>query len=219
MRRPILFAAAALASLAAGSRPAPAQPVCDLIHEHLMSWPAGAPVWQFCWLRPRDSSGTNGSGVEIQNVYYNGHLVMKRGHVPILNVQYDRGSCGGANHCYRNCLTPKESFLADNVCPPPNAANCGYAEPACPPITVCEQKLGKDVCPGDPGPCNQQCFTGVAAEKLADRLTLTSQNAAGWYRYIMRWTFFLDGRIVPSMGFTAVADNCTNYTHRHHAYW
>ena len=68
-----------------------------------MSWPARDPVWQFCWLRPADSSGVNGSGIEIRNVHYNGRLVLKRGHVPIVNVQYDTlGSCGGANHCYRD---------------------------------------------------------------------------------------------------------------------
>ena len=45
-----------------------------------MSWPESNPVWQFCWLRPASSSGTNGSGLELRQVYYNGHLVLKRAH-------------------------------------------------------------------------------------------------------------------------------------------
>lgn len=214
--RVLLLAAAIAVAATAGS----AQPTCSGPNEHLMSWPSDAPVWQFCWLRPAQSSGTNGSGLEIRDVYYNGHLVMKRGHVPIMNVQYDGGgSCGGANHCYRDWLYTEQSYLTDNVCPPPSAAGCGYAEPTCPPVTVCEQHQGADVCLNPPGDCVRECFTGVSAEKLSDRLILTSQNKAGWYRYEMKWTFFLDGRIQPFLGFTAVANNCTNYLHRHHAYW
>src|SRR5262245_63617108 len=95
-----LFLVSAFATVFLGAAAAGAQPVCNSnIGEHLMSWPAEAPVWQFCWLRPAQSSGVNGSGVEIRNLYYNGHLVMKQGHVPILNVQYEAGNCGGASHC------------------------------------------------------------------------------------------------------------------------
>ena len=57
------------------------------------------------------------------------------------------------------------------------------------------------------------------AEKLADQLILTSQTTAGWYRYIMKWKFHLDGRIEPYIGFAAVADSCIAFTHKHHAYW
>jgi Cu2+-containing amine oxidase len=48
---------------------------------------------------------------------------------------------------------------------------------------------------------------------------MTSQTKAGWYRYLMKWTFHLDGRLEPFFGFSAVTDNCVNYAHRHHAYW
>ena len=92
----------ALMTVGAAAMPASAQPACSGPDERLMSWPDVNPVWQFCWLRPADSSGANGSGIEIRDVHYNGHLVLKRGHVPIVNVQYDSGSCGGANHCYRD---------------------------------------------------------------------------------------------------------------------
>ena len=45
-----------------------------------------------CMLTPVNSSGTNGSALEIRNVSYNGHLVFKRAHAPILNVKYVPGS-------------------------------------------------------------------------------------------------------------------------------
>ncbi len=192
----LLVAAAWLA----GSGVLRAQPVCNLSGEHLMSWPDTAPVWQFCWLRPANSSGGNGSGLEIRNVYYQGHLVLKRGHIPILNVEYDPGGCG----CYRDWLYQEVRFQADNVIFP------GYAEPTSPPVTVCDRGGAL----GDVG-----TFLGVAAEKLSDRLILTTQVEAGWYRYTMKWRFYLDGRIEPIIGFAAVNSSCIAFTHRHHAYW
>jgi hypothetical protein len=174
--------------------------ICTLPGEHLMSWPDSSPVWQFCWLRPANSSGGNGSGLEIRNLYYKGHLVMKRGHVPILNVLYDPGGCG----CYRDWSYQEVRFQADNVIFP------GYAEPTVPPLTVCDTGGSG----GDIG-----SFTGVAAEKLADRLILTTQFEAGWYRYTMKWRFYLDGRIEPVFGFGAINSSCIAFGHRHHAYW
>ena len=42
-----------------------------------------------CWVSPTDSSGVDGSGLEITSVFYNGKLVMSRGHMPVLNVKYN----------------------------------------------------------------------------------------------------------------------------------
>ena len=149
-----------------------------------MSWPDADPVWQFCWLRPPDSSGPNGSGLEISNVYYNGHLVLKRGHVPIVNVLYPEGGCGG---CYRDWMwSRKQGYLANNVISP---GLRGADEPL--PQTVCELQATWGDCPplAPPETCEDAvCFAGVAAEKLADRLIMTTQTSAGWYRYTMRWT-------------------------------
>jgi len=199
------------ALLSAGA--ALAQPTCTG-DEVLMSWPDVNPVWQFCWLRPADSSGPNGSGLEISNVYYNGHLLMKRGHAPIVNVLYPGGGCGG---CYRDWMYTEEGFLSNNLVAP------GYSEPTSPcPQTVCELDATGGDCPftGPPETCaGAICFEGVAAQKLADRLIMTTQTSAGWYRYTMRWTFHLDGRIEPFFGFTAVNNFCPALTHIHHAYW
>ena len=198
----LAFAAAGLASpLAAAS------PTCNLSGEHLISWPNANPVWQMCWLRPSASTGSNGSGLEIRNVYYNGHLVLKRGHVPMLNVEYDPGGCG----CYRDWQNQEVVFHANNPIP----GIPGYAEPTLPPHTVCDDGGSA----GDCGPPDTDCFAGVAAEKLADRLILTTQFEAGWYRYTMKWRFFLDGRIEPAFGFSAIDASCVYHSHRHHAYW
>ena len=35
----------------------------------------------------------------------------------------------------------------------------------------------------------------------------------------MRWRFYLDGRIEPAFGFSAVDASCVYHSHRHHAYW
>ena len=188
-----------LAGLALAARPVPAQPACGR-GEHLMTWPDVAPVWQFCWVRPAESSGTRGSGIDLRSVYYNGHLVLKQAHMPILNVQYLPGGCG----CFRDWMYGEIRFQSDNVIAP------GYSEPTVPPVTVCD--VGGSG--GDIG-----SFTGVAAEKLADVLILTTQTSAGWYRYIMKWKFHLDGRIEPYVAFAAVADSCISFTHKHHAYW
>ena len=111
-------------------------------------------------------------------------------------------------------------MLADNICPPPySGMTCGYAAPACPPVTVCQQHQGVDVCTDPPPDCVRSCFRGVTAESFADRLVLTTETKAGWYRYEIKWTFFLDGRLTPTFGFSAVADGCVTVTHRHHAYW
>src|SRR5262249_48346456 len=118
----LLLAAGWLSSSSLG-----ATPTCTGV-EHLMSWPTANPVWEFCWVQPSDSSGPNGSGLEIRNVYYNGHLVMKRGHIPILNVLYDPRGCG----CFRDWLFSEVRFQVDNVISP------GYAEPLTPPLTVCD---------------------------------------------------------------------------------
>jgi hypothetical protein len=47
-------------------------------------------LWDFVVTRPAASSGTNGSGIELQYVNYRGKKVLRRDNVPIHNVQYDQ---------------------------------------------------------------------------------------------------------------------------------
>ena len=169
---------------------------------HLVEWPAGNPVWRLCWLPPDASSGPDGSGLELSHVFYKGRRVFWRLNMPVLNVLYDSATAGFCGPTYRDWLNELQAFQADNVVQP------GYAEPPKPPRTVCDTP-GADV----------GSFRGVAVEKLPDRLVLTSQTRAGWYRYINRMTFFPDGRMEPAFGFTAVNHPCVDRAHTHHGYW
>ena len=72
-------------------------PVCTG-NSNLLSWPDTDPIWELCWVRPSNSSATAGSGLEIHDVYYQGHRVLERAHAPILNVEYPNP--GGCN-CFR----------------------------------------------------------------------------------------------------------------------
>ena len=167
-----------------------------------INWPASDPVWSLCWVSPPASSGVDGSGLELRHVFYRGRRVFWRAHLPILNVKYDPGGCGGSDLSYRDWQNQLVAFEANNVLSP------GYAEPTTPPRTVCDH-------PGtDAG-----SFAGVAVEKRSDRLILSTQIRAGWYRYIQKWIFLLDGTIETRMGFTAVDHPCTPLSHNHHVYW
>lgn len=188
-----------LAVVLLGARDASAQ-TCDA--NHTIRWPDQNPIWEMCWTSPVDSSGVDGSGLEITDVTYNGKVVLARGHIPVVNVKYEPGGCGGLELSYRDWNNELARFEANNVIRP------GYAEPTVPPRTVCDSP-GADV----------GSFLGIAVEKLTDRLVLTTQVQAGWYRYIYTWTFFPDGAIKPGVRFTAVENVCTPLAHYHNAYW
>ncbi len=168
--------------------------------EHLLSWPKTNPLWEMCWLRPAESSGGNGSGLELRDVYFRGQLVLKRAHAPILAVKYLPGGCG----CFRDWTFEEATFIADNEIFP------GYAEPRSPPLTVCETGGSG----GDVG-----SFRGVAVEKKPNELILTTHMQAGWYRYKMTWTFLPNGTIIPFFGYASVPAYCVTLTHHHHNFW
>jgi hypothetical protein len=201
----------ALAMGAAGA--AHAQPTCTS-PGRLVQWPTAAqPVWAMCLYAPSVSSGTNGSGIELRDVYYNGHQVFKRAHAPILNVKYDPG---GSCNCFRDWSDQEVKFeIRDSGGNVVNMSGTGnYFETSAPPRTVCDVGVTSVDIPPTTG------FRGVAAEKLSDRLILTTQVEAGWYRYQMKWYFYQDGRIEPRFGFGAVnQSSCLSTTHRHHNYW
>lgn len=167
-----------------------------------INWPTLNPVWSLCWTPPDQSSGISGSGLELRHVFYRGRRVFWQAHVPVLNVQYDPGGCGGATLSYRDWQNELRAFEANNVLQP------GYAEPTTPPRTVMDH-------PGS----DAGTFAGVAVEKRADRLVITTQMQAGWYRYVQTWTFMLDGTIEPRFGFSAITSPCTPRPHNHHVYW
>ncbi|OZC03223.1 T9SS type A sorting domain-containing protein [Rubricoccus marinus] len=190
-----------------------------------ISWPADDPVWEFDFLRPGNSTTQDGTGLEIRDVYYDGRLVMKKGNVPVLNVEYDPGA-GGCG-CFRDWQYDESSFIADGVDPQNTCfaqstpgdvqTTCEYVNrPTCDPRVTNPNASG--YCGESPYPQNFG-FEGVAVEDYGDELVLTMHTSAGWYRYRMKWHFYLDGRIWPEYSFAAGRATCTEKGHRHHAYW
>ena len=162
-----------------------------------VNWPNPNPVWSLCFVSPSQSSGIDGSGLEILNVTYKGHRVLDRAHVPILNFLYDKTSCQLVNFCgapgraYRDANNVLRAFDASTT----------------PPKTVCDHPL-----------TDEGTFAGVKVDALPSSLTLTTQTSVGWYRYPQSWTFFPDGSIHVGIGFTAVKDPCTSCPHTHNGY-
>jgi len=193
------------------ARARPLSQPCD--YPYKIDWPDGHPVWSLCWVPPNESSGVDGSGLELRNVFYKGKLVLYRAHLPILNVVYDLGGwCGWPSSSYRDAVDDLAAFEVE----PEAIVQPGYAEATdrYKFETVCDHPgFDKDV--GFRG----IDFKGVVVEKKADQLILTTEMNVGWYRYIQKWTFRLDGTIEPRIGFTAVMDPCTQKSHNHHAYW
>jgi hypothetical protein len=158
----------------------------------------GSPLWSFLVIRPSASSGTNASGVELQNVRYRGKLVLFRAHAPILNVQYDNNICGP----FRDWLYEESFIQADgtNLAP-------WFRRSQTPAQTILES--GSD----------SGNFRGVAMYRQGRETVLVSELQAGWYRYVSRWRFHDNGTIRPRFGFSAVEDSCVCRVHHHHVYW
>ncbi|MFK8017042.1 MAG: thrombospondin type 3 repeat-containing protein [Gammaproteobacteria bacterium] len=186
----------------------------------LMQWPADNPAWEFCWRSSEFSQPQpDGSGLELFEVSYNGHLVFDRTHVPILNVEYGPGGCG----CFRDWLDSEVRFDATSstTCNDTTGSMSGFCDADESPRTICDC-APTDTCDDNPGnACNVDIgsFRGVAAYDEPDTLELSTQTRAGWYRYTMRWKFHLDGTIEPGFGFGATPNGCTDASHFHHGYY
>ncbi|HET7270647.1 MAG TPA: hypothetical protein VFI90_06120, partial [Rubrobacter sp.] len=158
----------------------------------------GSPLWSFLVTRPSASSGTNASGVELQNVRYRGKLVLFQAHAPILNVQYDGNACGP----FRDWLFEESWVQADgtNVAP-------GIRRSQSPAQTILDS--GTD----------SGNFRGVAIYRQGQEVVVVSELQAGWYRYVSQWRFHDNGTIRPRFGFSAVRNACVCNIHHHHVYW
>jgi len=159
---------------------------------------AGHVLWSFIAVRPAASSGTNGSGIELRSVAYRGKRVLRRAHVPILNVRYDHDACGP----YRDWQYEEGMLHADGADVAPGFRLC----PA-PAQTILES--GSDT--GN--------FLGVAIYAHGDEVVLVSELEAGWCRYLSEWRLHADGTIRPRFGFGAVQNSCVCNIHHHHVYW
>jgi hypothetical protein len=158
----------------------------------------GETLWTFVAVRPSVSAGTVGSGVELRRVAYRGKRVLRRAHVPILNVRYRNDACGP----FRDWQYEEGRFKA-------NGADVAPGFRLCPSKAETILESGKD----------QGNFRGVAIYVDGDEVVLVSELEAGWYRYISRWRLHADGTIRPRFGFGAVEDPCVCNLHHHHAYW
>jgi len=158
----------------------------------------GEVLWRFVAVRPAASVGTNGSGVELRSVAYRGRRVLRRAHVPILNVRYDGDACGP----FRDWQNEEGRFRADGEDVAPGFRLC----PA-PATTILD--TGRD----------RGNFAGVAIFVDGEEVVLVSELEAGWYRYVSLWRLHADGSIRPRFGFGAVDNSCVCTRHHHHAYW
>ena len=163
----------------------------------------GTTFWELLVLRPSASSGTRASGVEIRDVKYRGKSVLKRGHVPILNVQYVPQTCGPYRDWqYAEGFFNASATGANDVAPGIRILAAGQVA-----TTALETS-------NDTGN-----FQGVAVYADHGEVILVSEMNADWYRYIMEWRLGSDGSIKPRFGFGAVKNNCVCNVHHHHVFW
>lgn len=160
-------------------------------------------LWSFLAVRPSASSGNSSerSGIELQNVTYRGKSVLKRAHVPILNVKYDGDACGP----YRDWQYQEGMFQTDTV--GFNDIGAGFRMTKSPATT--ELQTGNDT--GN--------FKGVAVYTEGTEIVLVTELNAGWYRYVHEWRLDADGTIRPRYGFGATTNSCVCSVHHHHVYW
>lgn len=187
-------------------------PTC-VAPEVKLSWPAVNPVWELCWLRPSQSSGPRGSGLEIRNVYYNGRLVLKTAHSPMLFAEY------ASSTCYRDWKDTNSSLIAE-----PAVRNMLGTSAAFNVTTSCDRSsdpvTSYGLCPFQlPGRTAGDCFTGVAIEDRGDHVLLSTQYSADWYLYASRFRLFADGSFTPEFGFGNRDGTGNGTTHWHHNYW
>jgi hypothetical protein len=160
-------------------------------------------LWEMLIIRPSASSGTRASGIEVRDVKYMGKSVLKRGHVPVLNVKYGANECGP----YRDWQYQEGMFetpASGNTDPAPGVRIVATGQ-----VARTSLENGNDT--GN--------FRGVAVYTLNNETVLTTELEAGWYRYIMEWRFDNNGTIRPRFGYGATDNSCVCSVHTHHNYW
>lgn len=163
-------------------------------------------LWEMIVIRPSASSGTNKSGIEVRDVKYRGKSVLKRGHVPVLNVQYTPPTCGP----YRDWQWQEDMFQTPDGSPETSPGIKVLA-----PGQIAQTMLESGTDTGN--------FRGVAIYQQvingSPEVVLVTEMQAGWYRYMSEWRFDTDGTIRPRYGYGASTSSCVCDVHIHHAYW
>ncbi|MDQ6909631.1 MAG: hypothetical protein M3Z84_02420 [Actinomycetota bacterium] len=163
------------------------------------------PLWDLVVVRPRASSGTNGSGIELRSVEYKGQSVLYRAHIPIATVEYGaEGAAAGCPPMERVWLREEARFEA-----PPGGVDAvaGFRVCSGPARTI----VDTDEEAGD--------FRGVAMRLDGEELVMVSQLQAGWHRYVNEWRLHSDGSIRARMAIASVHNPCTCFSQVHHLYW
>ena len=222
MRKVLLGSIAGLMLLSLGSmsHAVAAGADCAVWGGNLLKWPAANPIWEMCWVRPSQSVGADGSGLELRDIHYKGILVAKRMHAPILFAEYR-----GSGTCYRDWKDADARFVAS----PPVRNQLGVPTPfiattscdvsmddtssygSCPFTGAPGFNFTAADCIGSPG--------GVAIEDMGDHVVLTTQYSAAWYQYTGRYAFWANGDIQPEFGFGNSNGTNNGLTHWHHNYW
>jgi hypothetical protein len=158
----------------------------------------GTELWRFVAIRPAASSGRNGSAIELRSVVHRGKRVLRRAHVPILNVRYDGDSCGP----FRDWQNEEGRLDASGDDEAPGFRLCP---------TPARSILESGADHGN--------FRGTGIYVDGDEVVLVCELQAGWYRYVSYWRLHADGTIRPRFGFGAVKNACVCNRHHHHTYW
>lgn len=205
-----------------------AHPNCGVSGGTLLRWPATGPaIWEMCWLPPNQSSGVQGSGLEVRDVHYKGILVAKRFHSPILFAEYRAGAGG---NCYRDWKDANARFAATPATRNTLGVPGGFfATTTCDVSTSATASHG--LCPFNnlsPNPfVTADCLnSGVSIEDRTNAanpeesfVLLTTQYSASWYQYVSRFAFYANGDINPEFGYGNSDGTYNNVTHWHHNYW
>ena len=180
-----------------------AAPVPGARQARVRVWRDDAPLWDLVVVRPSASSGTNGSGVELRTVDYQGARVLQRAHLPILNLEFgEDGVAAGCAPAERHWAHEEAAFVAEGDDPVPGFRLC-----TSPPGTILE--TGTD----------GGGYRGVALWVDGEDLVIVSQLEAGPYRYVSEWRLGADGTIRPRLGCSAATNSSTCKPHVHHGYW
>ncbi|KAK5283610.1 hypothetical protein LTR40_001515 [Exophiala xenobiotica] len=132
-------------------------------------------LWELVVIRPSASKGSKGSGIELLNVRYRNKLVLKRAHVPILNVNYlDKSHVSnGCGPYFRDWQNEEFPFTCD-----------GDDEKDIPEFRQCKTPSKTIVDKPANGPQKDGGnFLGVAFDIFGDEVVIRSQLSAVWYRY------------------------------------
>ena len=172
----------------------------------------GATLWEMLVIRPSSSSGNSSerSGIEVRDVKYKGKSVLKRGHAPVLNVQYVGNACGP----YRDWQYAEGYYqIPTSGVIYPNGETGGFAVLGDGQVATTAVESRDD----------SGNFRGVAVYQqdvgYGKELVMVSEMNAGWYRYIMEWRFAPDGTIRPRYGFASTTNSCVCNPRTHHVYW